>query len=481
MPEFRIMLSPMYSARSFIIFCALLAFAGVSRAQITGIKIAGDTCTSLTLDLQALGTSSSPYFFWNFGDPASGTNDTITITGASSSPFPTHTFSGPGVYTVCVSLQEPGSPVTTICRTISIGLCCTGIIKFTDSCQNRPATFSVQTSATVVSISWNFGDPASGAANASTAISPSHVFSSAGVYTVSAFVTALCDTFSIAYPITIVNCGVVPCTGVVSMQDSCFGNGATFSLNSSSSISSYSWSFGDPATGSANNSTAAMPGHLFSAPGTYTISITAVASCGTFSVSYVANIISCSSNCRANIGFKDSCAGNVSLFRLETNSTINSVSWNFGDPASGQSNTSGSTTSTHVFVTPGTYQVTAVTNLVCSTLVVTRDITIVNCVNEPEGCSGILPSGFTPNADGQNDIFYVRSEDIKSIRSLRVYNRWGQLLFDKEGGAPNDDSFGWDGKFRGEICGPDIYMWYVEAVCNSGKIVILKGDVMIIR
>jgi gliding motility-associated-like protein len=220
---------------------------------------------------------------------------------------------------------------------------------------------------------------------------------------------------------------------------------------------------------------------LFSAAGTYTVLLTAVASCGVFTSTYVASIIRCSSNCQASISFRDSCAGSVSSFRIEANSPINAVSWNFGDPASGVSDTSGFTITTHKFSIPGTYRVRAVANLACSTLIVTRDVTILNCINEPEGCSGILPSGFTPNADGQNDFFYVRSEDIKTIKSLRVYNRWGQLLFEKEGGAPNDESFGWDGKFQGEVCGPDIYMWYVEGICASGKIVILKGDIMIIR
>jgi gliding motility-associated-like protein len=92
--------------------------------SITGIKLIGDTCDINTnFAIQATGTSNSPYFFWNFGDPASSVNDTVTITGLSSSPFPTHTFSAPGVYNICVTFQEPGFPVSTICRTVSIGLC----------------------------------------------------------------------------------------------------------------------------------------------------------------------------------------------------------------------------------------------------------------------------------------------------------------------------------------------------------------------
>jgi len=95
----------------------------VNQPTITGIKINGDTCNINTnFSIQAIGTSNSPYFFWNFGDPNSGTNDTITITGLSPSPFPNHTFSAVGTYTICVSFKEPGLPVATICRTVKIGL-----------------------------------------------------------------------------------------------------------------------------------------------------------------------------------------------------------------------------------------------------------------------------------------------------------------------------------------------------------------------
>ncbi len=104
---------------------------------ITGIKISGDTCNaSAAIAFQAEGISSSPYFFWNFNDPASGTNDTITITGLSPSPFPVHTFSAPGIYNVCVSLQEPGSPVSQVCRRVTIGLCCNGITTFSTTTQS---------------------------------------------------------------------------------------------------------------------------------------------------------------------------------------------------------------------------------------------------------------------------------------------------------------------------------------------------------
>jgi len=181
---------------------------------ITGIKLIGDTCIlPSSLTLQAEGISSSTYFFWNFGDPASGVNDTITITGLSPSPFPTHTFSSAGVYTVCVSFQEPGFPISTVCRTISIGLCCNGIIASNDTCIQNNIPFSIISPATISSVSWNFNDPSTGANNTSTSLSPTHLFSAAGTYNISSIVNFACGADTIYKTISIINCDSIlgPC------------------------------------------------------------------------------------------------------------------------------------------------------------------------------------------------------------------------------------------------------------------------------
>ncbi|MBK7426422.1 MAG: gliding motility-associated C-terminal domain-containing protein [Saprospiraceae bacterium] len=177
--------------------------------SITGIKISGDTCSSLTLDLQVIGTSSSAYFFWNFGDPNSGINDTLTITGNSLSAFPTHTFSSAGLYTVCVNFQEPGLAVSTVCRTISIGLCCTGIISAIDICVENNIPFSIASGEPISSVSWNFGDPQSAGDNFSSALNPTHKFSTTGVFTISAIVNFPCGSDTLIFTTAIVNCDTI--------------------------------------------------------------------------------------------------------------------------------------------------------------------------------------------------------------------------------------------------------------------------------
>jgi gliding motility-associated-like protein len=185
----------------------------VIQPTITGIKINGDTCNINTnFSIQAIGTSNSPYFFWNFGDPNSGTNDTITITGLSPSPFPNHTFSAVGTYTICVSFKEPGLPVATICRTVKIGLCnvnpppCIASFDVQDTCVINPSRFSIVASATINSVVWNFNDAESGVSNTSTLLNPSHQFTSEGNFNVTATVTLSCGNYIVSKNVQIFKC-----------------------------------------------------------------------------------------------------------------------------------------------------------------------------------------------------------------------------------------------------------------------------------
>jgi gliding motility-associated-like protein len=291
-----------YSTRTILTVLLLWIFQERAGAQIIGIKISGDTCSNFTLDLQALGTSNSPYFFWHFGDPASGTNDSITITGLSPVAFPTHTFSGPGIYNVCVSFQEPSFPVTTICRTISIGLCCDGIISTTDSCVENSIPFSMLTGATINNISWNFGDAASGAANTSNLANPGHTFTAAGTYTVTAVVNATCGTFSDTSVVNLIACTPPPCTGSILYNDTCLDAAASFQLSSAKAINSVNWNFDDPASGASNTATGIQTNHVFSSAKVYTVSAIVNFECGTDTIYQNIRIVNCTNiepaNCK---------------------------------------------------------------------------------------------------------------------------------------------------------------------------------------
>jgi gliding motility-associated-like protein len=86
-----------------------------------------------------------------------------------------------------------------------------------------------------------------------------------------------------------------------------------------------------------------------------------------------------------------------------------------------------------------------------------------------------LPSAFTPNGDGINDVFKVRGFGIVNM-TLRIYNRQGQLIFESR-----TPSIGWDGTFKGMEQPMDAYAWTLDLEYFTGEKLRKKGDVTLIR
>ncbi len=86
-----------------------------------------------------------------------------------------------------------------------------------------------------------------------------------------------------------------------------------------------------------------------------------------------------------------------------------------------------------------------------------------------------VPSAFSPNNDGQNDILYVRGRGIKSVEFV-VYDRWGERVFET-----NDYKIGWDGTYKSEPLNSAVFMYYVKALFKDGSERMLKGNVTLVR
>ena len=86
-----------------------------------------------------------------------------------------------------------------------------------------------------------------------------------------------------------------------------------------------------------------------------------------------------------------------------------------------------------------------------------------------------IPNIFSPNGDGQNDVFRLRSEQIASVH-LMVYNRWGNMVFES-----NDMSYAWDGMYQGKACEVGVYAWMAEIVMKNGTNLFRKGNVSLVR
>jgi len=123
---------------------------------------------------------------WNFDDPSSRANNT------STSFIPTQFFSATGNYNVTAKVNATcGSfQINYPLQIVNCSTSCTGTIVSEDSCLSSGTTFQVVFNNTISSKVWNFVDPASGASNCSSALTPTHVFSRTGVFTILSIVTA---------------------------------------------------------------------------------------------------------------------------------------------------------------------------------------------------------------------------------------------------------------------------------------------------
>ena len=109
------------------------------------------------------------------------------------------------------------------------------------------------------------------------------------------------------------------------------------------------------------------------------------------------------------------------------------------------------------------YQLTIVDNLGC----IISDSLLVRVEKDKDV---YIPNIFTPNDDGLNDIFFIKAANgVIRINSLKIFNRWGNLLFAAENIPPNDPAYGWDGKFRGHLLEPDVFVCVALVKLENGK------------
>lgn len=93
----------------------------------------------------------------------------------------------------------------------------------------------------------------------------------------------------------------------------------------------------------------------------------------------------------------------------------------------------------------------------------------------------MVPTGFTPNGDGVNDLLPVHGQSGTMVKLFRVFDRWGELLFEAHDVPVNDISQGWNGNFKGQPMPPGVYVWYIEVMYTDGMTDIFRGETTLIR
>ena len=121
------------------------------------------------------------------------------------------------------------------------------------------------------------------------------------------------------------------------------------------------------------------------------------------------------------------------------------------------------------------YTVTLRSNLGC----VTVDTLLVRTVTEYTGelpADVFVPKAWTPNGDGKNDLLFPYPAKIRELKYFRVFNRWGQLMFETK-----QLMKGWNGMYNGKPQVMDAYSWTVEAIGIDGKVIKRSGNAALLR
>jgi gliding motility-associated-like protein len=123
-----------------------------------------------------------------------------------------------------------------------------------------------------------------------------------------------------------------------------------------------------------------------------------------------------------------------------------------------------------------TYRVTVVDENNCR-----GESSIRVVVEKPRGI--FVPTGFSPNGDPQNRRLIVHgiSRTVREVVTFRVFDRWGELVYEDHNFPVNDSTRGWDGQFRGQDCDPAVYAWVAEVEYLDGYREIVKGNTTLIR
>jgi len=297
-----------------------------------------DGIAPLTVNFTDTSTGSYSSWLWDFGDG-----------GTSTLANPSHEYTTPGVYSVTLSISGDGGIDDEI-KTDYITIYTPVTANFTGSPTSGIAplsvTFTDASTGDYSSWSWDFGD-----GNTSTLTNPSHEYTTPGIYTVSLIVSGdggtddeIKTVYITVYAPVVADFTGSPTSGIAPLS-------VTFTNTSTGDYDSYAWSFGDGGT-----STLANPVHIYTDPGTFTVSLT-VSGNGGESTETKTAIITVYGAVVANFT-SDMTQGIAPLmvnFTDTSTGTISSRSWAFGDGG-----TSTEQNPSHQYTTPGIYTVSLI-------------------------------------------------------------------------------------------------------------------------
>lgn len=418
-----------------------------------------DGCKPLTVDLDAFSPGPVTYT-WDFGDGVLITTDTTELT---------HVYNFFGKFVPKIIMTDPAGCVIPVSgndtiriigATAKFGLdkkffCDSGLVTFIDSTTFNDA---------ITNYHWDFGD-----GTTSNLQSPSHFYSSPGFYSPMLNVqteNACVDTFRLDKAIKIVQSPLISIGGdsIICVYDSL----QHFGVFDRSDTSAVQWSWQLPNGNSSNLQDPVLQQYK---------------QVGNFVVRTIATNSS---------GCKDTATKNILIHPLPEVTMPSVITMQVGFPitipATYSSNVASWTWSpTTTLNCPDCPQ--PVANPKFDTRYTVSFVDSNGCKNSGDikfivickNANVYVPNTFSPNGDGNNDVFYIRGKGLDRVKSLRVFNRWGEIVFEQQNFPVNNSMYGWDGKFKGNKPVPDVYVYQVEVWCENSQVVHFEGNIALIQ
>jgi gliding motility-associated-like protein len=431
-------------------------------STINGVPHDSAGCVPLTVDFSDTIRNAKTYE-WNFGD---GSSQVITTV-----PNTSHTFTATGTYTVMlvavdsatcnvhdtsyVHIRVQDLQAALNFNPVKLNPCDSFKFRF-DNLSAAPVPFKN------TSFTWDFGDGSARIVTGTESIF--HNYAAAGTYNVKLILidTAYCNapdsvTISLRVASLVKAQFTTPPAG-------CAPYNAVFT-NTSLAGQTFQWDFGDGST-----STAINPTHLYTNPGSYTITLIATDP-GTCNITDTASLsIIVAGNPIADFSFTPDPPIENTPTSFANQSSANAVrfTWKFGDGDTLL--TTSRANVLHQYNATGTFNACLIAFNVagCADTACGQ----VNAVVVP---AVDVPNAFTPLSGDVNNRIFVKGFGIAKMRFI-IWNRWGQKVFET-----NDRNIGWDGKFNGVIQPMDVYAYTLDVEFFNGKKASRKGDITLIR
>jgi len=423
-------------------------------AQASGNTVG---CTPFTVQFINSSTSAVNYV-WDFGD---GSPTTTAVN-------PSHVFTNAGTYFVKLFASNPNGCTFSLDSTIL-----TIIVKddsisadfnFTkvDSCGPFTANFtntSINTgSGLTTNYLWDFGD-GSPLFNGTTP--PLHAFPTTATYTITLTMTdtSACNNPSVIQKVIDFNTSLV--SSAFTMPDSICLPALINFVDQSTNATTWNWNFGD-----GNVSTLTNPANTYTTTGTFTVTLVSgnPNSCNKQATS--SNVITVLPSPFADFTWSPNPPTPNTPNQFTNMSTgATSYLWDFGDGS-----TSILKDDIHIYQKDGYYNVclTARNEFGCKDTACRQVRGLVVPLVD-------VPSGFSPNGDGVNDMVYVKGYGISSM-VFRIYNRWGEKVFES-----TDQSLGWDGRYKGDIQEMEVYGYTLRVSFFDGTTDQKTGNITLLK